>query len=178
MLCACSQSGPVRKEVQTLSPPEKQTCESPRGFLNPTDPPSWWDKEKQPRESSRGFLGIIHDDPATKARGDGIVVKVVMPKTACGKMRVLPGDVIIRINQQNIHTMEDLENARNSISAGDTFTMEIQRKDQKILLKGEMGGIPIGHGDVFPDKKSQSPNADGDVGAPGNGQTPGLGRKP
>lgn len=95
------------------------------------------------RPSPRGFLGIIHDAANPPATG-GVTVKVVMPQTSAAKAGVLVGDVITQINDQVIHSIEDMENARNGIPNGSPFTLKVKRKKEELTLNGTMMGIPIG----------------------------------
>lgn len=95
------------------------------------------------RPSPRGFLGIIHD-AANPPAGGGVTVKVVMPETSAAKAGVQPGDVITLINDQVIHSIEDMENARNGIPNGSPFTLKVKRKTEDLTLKGIMMGLPMG----------------------------------
>lgn len=74
------------------------------------------------------FIGLVFKDNTTK------VVSVVDDSPA-HKARILPDDIIIRINKEPVHTNSQLIMRVYSYNAGDTLSVEYLRNNKKKTVK-------------------------------------------
>lgn len=82
---------------------------------------------------SRAQLGVYVDD------GDGLIITEVLPGSAAEKSGILPGDHILRFDDQLIGNYDDLSKAISAKKPGDKIELEILRKGKKskfsVILK-------------------------------------------
>ena len=80
-----------------------------------------------------GITGMDLDENTAKANNlvVGVYVKAVDDFSAAEKGGVKPGDVIIQADGQDITTMDELNEIKNSHQIGDTMTLKVNRDGQE-----------------------------------------------
>lgn len=73
---------------------------------------------------------------------EGVYIYAVQDNSAAGKAGLKVGDVITKIDNTKISTMEDLTAAKKSYSAGDTATFTISRAGQTKTVKVTWAAVP------------------------------------
>ncbi len=99
--------------------------------------------------SNRAYLGIT---PQTLTEGTaaqfhydvtaGVFINYVEPDSAADKAGLKMGDVITKVDDTAIKSVEDLNLAKKKYSAGDTATLEIYRPDGTITVEITWGAAP------------------------------------
>ena len=99
--------------------------------------------------TNRAYLGIT---PQTLTEGTaaqfhysvtaGVFINYVEPDSAAGKAGLKMGDVITKVDDTEIKTVEDLNLAKKRYSAGDTATLEVYRPDGTITVEITWGAAP------------------------------------
>jgi serine protease Do len=100
----------------------------------------------------RGYLGVRVVNPDQMARVEpaqaaeypphsGAVVRDVLPDTPAMEAGLLPGDLIVRIDDSLIEGWEDLVWALNGSKPGQTVTVRVFRGDRKLSLPVRLGGL-------------------------------------
>ena len=99
--------------------------------------------------SNRAYLGIT---PQTLTEGTaaqfhydvtaGVFINYVEPDSAAAKAGLKMGDVITKVDDTEIKSVEDLNLAKKRYSAGDTATLEIYRPDGTITVEITWGAAP------------------------------------
>lgn len=69
----------------------------------------------------------------------GLVVDRVMPGGWAKKAGILPEDRIVRIGSRNVVGREDMDEALQEFKPGDTLEVEVQRGEEKITVRSEIG---------------------------------------
>ena len=69
----------------------------------------------------------------------GLVVDRVMPGGWAKKAGILPEDRILRIGSRNVVGREDMDEALQEFKPGDTLEVEVQRGEEKITVRSEIG---------------------------------------
>lgn len=99
--------------------------------------------------SNRAYLGIT---PQTLTEGtaaqfhydvtSGVFINYVEPDSAAAKAGLKMGDVITKVDDTDIQTVEDLNLAKKKYSAGDTATLEVYRPDGTVTVEITWGAAP------------------------------------
>lgn len=99
--------------------------------------------------TNRAYLGIT---PQTLTEGTaaqfhydvtaGVFINYVEPDSAAAKAGLRMGDVITRVDDTQIKTVEDLNLAKKKYSAGDTATLEVYRPDGTVTVEITWGAAP------------------------------------
>jgi len=91
---------------------------------------------------SKFRLGIEYEDlnfalRKTYKRNQGVCVDMVYKDTPAFKKNILIGDIIIKINNQNINNTKDMDKIMTQLKSGDLLKIELQReyKIQTVELK-------------------------------------------
>jgi len=99
--------------------------------------------------TNRAFLGItpqtMTESMAAQFRYDvesGVFVCSVEPDSAAEKAGLKMGDVITKVDDTEIKTVEDLNLAKKKYSAGDTASLEIYRPDGTVTVEITWGAAP------------------------------------
>ena len=99
--------------------------------------------------SNRAYLGIT---PQTLTEGtaaqfhydvtSGVFINYVEPDSAADKAGLKMGDVITKVDDTDIKSVEDLNLAKKKYSAGDTATLEVYRPDGSVTVEITWGAAP------------------------------------
>ena len=99
--------------------------------------------------TNRAYLGIT---PQTLTEGTaaqfhydvtaGVFINYVEPDSAAAKAGLKMGDVITKVDDTDIKTVEDLNLAKKRYSAGDTATLEVYRPDGAVTVQITWGAAP------------------------------------
>jgi Do/DeqQ family serine protease len=91
-------------------------------------------------EVSRGWLGIIMADMNDDLRdsfnfkGDGILVRAVYTQSPASKAGILPGDIIVKINNQPIKDSTDVRDLITKLKSKQKIQILASRDGQEILF--------------------------------------------
>jgi S1-C subfamily serine protease len=95
--------------------------------------------EEQPEFSSKKerkvSLGIIPDFAYS---GKGCRLSGVMPGSPAEKSGLMEGDVIIRINSDDIHRLKDLSNILKSLTPGSRISITLLREGKEMKVESEV----------------------------------------
>ena len=99
--------------------------------------------------TNRAYLGItpqtMNESWAAQFSYDqktGVFVCSVEPDSAADKAGLKMGDVIIKVDDTEIKTVEDLNLAKKKYSAGDAATLEVYRSDGTVTVEITWGAAP------------------------------------
>ena len=99
--------------------------------------------------SNRAYLGItpqtMTESWANQYHYDinaGVFITYVEPDSAADKAGLKMGDVITKVDDTEIKTVEDLNLAKKKFSAGDTADLEIYRPDGTVTVRITWGAVP------------------------------------
>ena len=115
--------------------------------------------------------GSMTEQMAAQYRYDiqeGVFVYSVEEGKAAQKAGLQLGDVITKVDDHDIRTMEDLTAVKKQYAAGDTSTLTVYRGGQTITVELTWDAVPADK--QSEDETSQSSNS-GNNGQPGNGYT-------
>ena len=125
--------------------------------------------------TNKPYLGItggsMTEQMAAQYRYDikeGVFVYSVEEGKAAQKAGLQMGDVITKVDDHDIRTMEDLTAVKKQYAAGDTSTLTVYRGGQSITMELTWDAVPADK--QSEDETSQSSNS-GNNGQPGNGYT-------
>ena len=125
--------------------------------------------------TNKPYLGItggsMTEQMAAQYRYDikeGVFVYSVEEGKAAQKAGLQMGDVITKVDDHTIKTMEDLTAVKKQYAAGDTSTLTVYRGGQTITVELTWDAVPADK--QSEDETSQSSNS-GNNGQPGNGYT-------
>ena len=125
--------------------------------------------------TNKPYLGItggsMTEQMAAQYRYDikeGVFVYSVEEGKAAQKAGLQMGDVITKVDDHDIRTMEDLTAVKKQYAAGDTSTLTVYRGGQSITVELTWDAVPADK--QSEDETSQSSNS-GNNGQPGNGYT-------
>ena len=125
--------------------------------------------------TNKPYLGItggtMTEQMAAQYRYDikeGVFVYSVEEGKAAQKAGLQMGDVITKVDDHDIRTMEDLTAVKKQYAAGDTSTLTVYRGGQTITVELTWDAVPADK--QSEDETSQSSNS-GNNGQPGNGYT-------
>ncbi|MCI9120556.1 MAG: trypsin-like serine protease [Oscillibacter sp.] len=121
--------------------------------------------------SNRAYLGIT---PQTLTEGTaaqfhyditaGVFINYVEPDSAAGKAGLKMGDVITKVDDTVIKTVEDLNLAKKKYSAGDTATLEVYRPDGAITVEITWGAAPREEQTAVQQPQQNQDNSNGNSG--------------
>lgn len=124
--------------------------------------------------SNRAYLGIT---PQTLTEGtaaqfhydvtSGVFINYVEPDSAADKAGLKMGDVITKVDDTAIQSVEDLNLAKKKYSAGDTATLEVYRPDGTVTVEITWGAVP--KEEQAQDSAQQYPGGGNDHYSNGNG---------
>ncbi len=86
------------------------------------------------RESRRGVLGIVVEEPA-EAPVPGVAVRGVLPESPAARAGVQPGDLIRALNQIPLDSWDRLQFALNTLRAGQEVEVHLLRSGKPLSLK-------------------------------------------
>ena len=91
-------------------------------------------------EVKRAFIGLTGDNisatqSATLGRDDGVWVKDVLEEGPADKAGIKANDVIIRVNQREIHSKADFDELLAYYRPGETFKMIVLREGKETALE-------------------------------------------
>ena len=125
--------------------------------------------------TNKPYLGVtagtMTEQMAAQYRYDikeGVFVYSVEEGKAAQKAGLQMGDVITKVDDHDIRTMEDLTAVKKQYAAGDTSTLTVYRGGQTITVELTWDAVPADK--QSEDETSQSSNS-GNNGQPGNGYT-------
>jgi S1-C subfamily serine protease len=103
------------------------------------------------RRRQTAFLGVQTEEftpngAAGRASQHGVVVTEVLPNTPAEQAGLQEGDVITRVDEQNISSPEDLREAIQNAGPGHEVQMEVMRgrKPQELTARLEQGSAEFG----------------------------------
>ena len=105
------------------------------------------------------FGGSMTEQMAAQYRYDiseGVFVYSVEEGSAAEKAGLQMGDVITKVDDRDISTMEDLNAAKKQYSAGDTVTLTVYRQGETITLSLTWDSTPAQAEDTEEDQSAQS----------------------
>ena len=125
--------------------------------------------------TNKPYLGItggsMTEQMAAQYRYDikeGVFVYSVEEGSAAAQAGLKMGDVILKVDDTEIESMEDLTAVKKQYAAGDTSTLTVYRGGQTITVELTWDAVPADK--QSEDETSQSSNS-GNNGQPGNGYT-------
>ena len=98
----------------------------------------------------------------------GVFVCSTEEGSAAEKAGLKLGDVITKVDDTEIKTVEDLNAAKKKYSAGDTSTLTVYRDGQTITVEITWGAVPA---DKQSEEETSQSDSSGNNGQPGNGYT-------
>ncbi len=98
-----------------------------------------WCAAEQPPATEHPFLGI---QVVADKFDQGVLVSAVLPNSSASGMGIQAGDLIKSINQQTLGSMEDLQKALAGAKVGDTVTVNLERKNDKLTVSGPLQAKP------------------------------------
>ncbi|MGL6097321.1 MAG: S1C family serine protease [Fimbriiglobus sp.] len=119
-----------------------------------------YDAEAAVRNSNKGYLGILLEDPVS---GDGVLVGDLIPKGAAEKAGVAVRDVIHEISGKPAKDRVVLAELLESYRPGDAVTVRVRRGNKQLSLKVVLGDRPkerFGRGESTRDR-NETQNAMG-----------------
>jgi aminopeptidase N len=90
---------------------------------------------RRPKEGRKVSLGTIPDFSYT---GKGCRISGVVPGAPAETCGLKEGDVIVRIDNRNIHSLKDLADALRTLSPGDRIMITFLREGQERTVKAEV----------------------------------------
>lgn len=127
--------------------------------------------------SNRAYLGVtpqtLTESWAAQYHYDitgGVFITYVEPDSAADKAGLKMGDVITKVDDTDIKTVEDLNLAKKKYSAGDTATLEIYRPDGTVSLEVTWGAAPKEEQPAQQQETQQQNPNNGNSYSGGNGQ--------
>jgi C-terminal processing protease CtpA/Prc len=105
--------------------------------------------------TGRPYLGVKLDEAASETT-PGVVVQHVFPGSAAADAGVLVGDIIHRINGQDIRSPDHLKAAIDGVAVGTKFSIGIRRGEQAQEITATMKRLPS-HGRLI-DQMRQAQN--------------------
>ncbi len=85
----------------------------------------------QPREGSRPYFGSI---PDFSTEGSGYAIQGVSPGSPADKGGIKAGDVIIKLGQDEITSLDDFDLALRKFSPGEPVEVVVRRKGEEVTL--------------------------------------------
>jgi hypothetical protein len=82
------------------------------------------------------FLGVAF-------AADGVRVAQVLPRSPADLAGVKPGDVVVKLGESKITSLQELRRVLQEHKAGDKVTLEVQRGDKAVTLDLELGTLPV-----------------------------------
>ncbi|HVR75138.1 MAG TPA: PDZ domain-containing protein [Planctomycetota bacterium] len=92
-------------------------------------------KTPDPSKPQKGELGIL----ATLTPEGSIVVKTVKPGGGAEKAELQVGDTILRVNEREIRSFDDLASALQPLHAGDSIVLRVKRGAEEREVKVTLG---------------------------------------
>jgi serine protease Do len=93
--------------------------------------------EEEP--ARRGRLGVLYGPART---GTGVVILEVTRDSAAAKAGLKPGDVVVKINDQEIRSPEQVRDMLAQKKAGDKVTLRVLREGKEQEIKGTLDEFP------------------------------------
>jgi regulator of sigma E protease len=78
------------------------------------------------------LLGAFFALPVGVLAGDGLMVGSVVGNSSAEQAGIQPGDIIVELNGEPIHTQSDMQNVINSVKEGEEVTLLLLRNGQQI----------------------------------------------
>jgi regulator of sigma E protease len=78
------------------------------------------------------LLSVFFALPISTLAGDGLIVNSVVGNSSAEEAGIKPGDVILEIDGQPVHTQQDMQNIINSVEEGAEMTLVLLRNGQEI----------------------------------------------
>ena len=129
--------------------------------------------------SNRAYLGItpqtLTESWAAQFHYDitsGVFINYVEPGSAADDAGLKMGDVITKVDDTTIKTVEDLNLAKKKYSAGDPATLEVYRPDGTVTVEITWGAAPREEQAQQSQQPSQSPNNGNNYGNGNSGVDP------
>lgn len=126
--------------------------------------------------SNRAYLGItpqtMTENWAAQYHYDvdaGVFITYVEPDSAADKAGLKMGDVITKVDDTDIKSVEDLNLAKKKYSAGDAATLEIYRPDGTVTVEITWGAAPKEEQAQQQEPTQQYPGNRNDNNSSGNG---------
>ncbi len=126
--------------------------------------------------SNRAYLGItpqtMTENWAAQYHYDvdaGVFITYVEPDSAADKAGLKMGDVITKVDDTDVESVEDLNLAKKKYSAGDTATLEVYRPDGTVTVEITWGAAPKEDQTAQQQETQQYPGNRNDNSGGGNG---------
>ena len=101
----------------------------------PRDEPPGRAPQPQPQPGGGARLGVTVADA-----DDGVRVTSVLPGSGADGAGLLRGDVITRLGEHRVHSVDDLRDQLAGFAPGDVVTMSVRRGDAREDLRVRLGG--------------------------------------
>lgn len=105
------------------SDPDKQKKETPKDAL----------------DEERGFMGVKYN---AEQEGTGLLVAEVIPDTGAAKAGIKEGDRVIKINDKEIKSFEDVGAQLRTMKPGETVNVTVKRGDKEMKFTVTLGKRP------------------------------------
>lgn len=85
------------------------------------------------------YLGVTLD---FENAGEGVGIEDVAPNSPASKAGVQPGDVIVKIGDDDVASVQDLPGILRQRKPGDEVDVIVKRADKDVTLKVKLTGPP------------------------------------
>ena len=104
------------------------------------------DPDKQKKEApdeDRGFMGVKYNP---ESEGTGLLVVEVIPDTGAAKAGIKDGDRVIKINDKEIKSVDDVMGQLGTMKPGQTVNVVVKRGDKEMKFTVTLGKRPKDEG--------------------------------
>lgn len=99
-------------------------------------------QKKEAPEEERGFLGV---NPGGEQDG-GVTVESVVDDGPAAKAGIKAGDTIVKFNDKDVKSSDDLREQIGSVKPGQTVTVTVKRDNKEMKIKVTLGKRPKDEG--------------------------------
>jgi len=88
----------------------------------------------------KAFFGAYIKDSVNASGQSEVMILKIVEKSTAEKIKALPGDVILKLNDVKISKQADFNSSLNKLRQNDKIRVEVQRKGKVLLLTGTVLG--------------------------------------
>jgi serine protease Do len=116
-------------------------------------------EDRPAKHSSKASLGVLVEPTAPNAQHAGIIVREVLPNSPAAKAGLKAGDVIEKIDNQDVKDFETLANFVAQHKPGDKVALEVRRGGQEKNVSVTLGERTIRTATTDENSQQQRGNA-------------------
>jgi type II secretory pathway component PulC len=95
-------------------------------------------RSNQPPENPQAALGVFLDDAPVQG-GEGILIRDVAPGSAAAQAGIRPGDRIVAIEDQEVSSARNINQAMSEKNPGDELSLQVRRGDRTMSVNATLG---------------------------------------